>query len=353
MTPAGTKPYDAVYVTRYMGSKLRLLDFVVPRIRSLAGTGAVVVDLMAGTHAVSYALRRTHRVVTNDVQAYAVTFGRALIENTTVPHVRDRIERDMAGVDAGPARRGWFTETYADTFFSEAQCSEIEAIRAAIERVDDRWARDVYVVALAYAMSHCQSSPGHFAQFMPGAHPRVASLRARSVTRSFLDKARSIDIAVDGRAGQVHHRDVHDLLDDPDLAAAAPPGSVAYLDPPYSTAQYSRYYHLLETVVRDDRPAVAHKARYRADRHRSPFCSRVEARSAFEDVVGRAAARGWNLVVSYATTGLVAAEALEALCARRYRTVEVHRRDHPQSMQGRGQRDDSAELLFVCAGPSP
>jgi adenine-specific DNA-methyltransferase len=96
---------------------------------------------------------------------------------------------------------------------------------------------------------------------------------------------------------------------------------------------------------------VAHKARYRDDRHHSPFCSRVQARAAFEDVIGRAAARGWNLVVSYATTGIVAAEALEAICRRRYRRVAAHRQPHPQSMQGRGQRDDSAELLFVCAGP--
>lgn len=353
MTPADAPADDALFVTRYMGSKLRLLDFVVPRIRSLAAPGAAVVDLMAGTQAVSYALRRTHRVVSNDVQAYACAFGRALVANTTVPHVRDRIERDMAGPIAGATRRGWFTQTYADTFFSADQCAEIEELRAAIAAVHDPWARDVYLLALAYAMSHCQSSPGHFAQFMPRTHPRIGALRALSVTRSFLEKARSIEIAVDGPPGTVHQRDVRDLLADPELDQQAPSGAVAYLDPPYSTAQYSRYYHLLETVVLDDRPDVAHKARYRDDRHHSPFCSRVQARAAFDDVVGRCAARGWSLVVSYATTGLVAADALEALCARRYRSVAVHRRQHPQSMQGRGQRDDSAELLFVCAGPAP
>ena len=36
-----------------------------------------------------------------------------------------------------------------------------------------------------------------------------------------------------------------------------------YLDSPYSGEQYSRFYHILETLVKYDNPEVLFKAKYR------------------------------------------------------------------------------------------
>jgi adenine-specific DNA-methyltransferase len=334
-----------------MGSKARLLPFIAPVLKDICGPSGVLVDLMAGTQAVGYAMRPYAHVVSNDVQTYSAVFGRALVSNTTVGHVRDRIDEDMRTVADGNRRRGWLTSTYGDTFFSSEQCSEIEEIRHAIQQVPNEQARCVYLVALAYAMSHCQSSPGHFAQYMPSDHPRIGALRSLSVAKSFLDKARSIDINVESAAGDVLCEDVFALLGRDDLTVMAPPGSVAYLDPPYSTAQYSRYYHLIETVFRNDQPLVSHKGLYRPDRHQSPFCSTRRVADAFRRVASASAKRQWRLVVSYADSGILSQETLMSVLRERYADVEMLRQHHPHSMQGRGTVQSTSELLFVCRQP--
>src|SRR5207253_2965645 len=66
-----------------------------------------------------------------------------------------------------------------------------------------------------------------------------------------------------------------------DLDAAQLRGAVIYADPPYSKDHYSRYYHVLETLVRYDYPSAAGAGRYRPDRYSTPFSLRRQAPAAF------------------------------------------------------------------------
>ena len=84
---------------------------------------------------------------------------------------------------------------------------------------------------------------------------------------------------------------------------------VVYADPPYTRDHYSRYYHVLETFVLRDNPAVT-KVRigglerisrgvYRVDRHQSPFCIPSKVAEAFSKLFAGVARRGLPLVLSY------------------------------------------------------
>jgi len=340
-------PYKSIYVTRYMGSKLRLLDFIVPKILAMHKSNFVFVDLMAGTHALGYALRDYASVIANDVQRYSTLIGTALISNSTVQRVESDQRAELNEEIRQLVPEGWFSKTYADTYFSREQCREVETIRSAISRHDDEPLRSILLLALMYAMGYAQSSPGHFAQYMPASHPRVQSLRALSVRAAFRQYLEDVEINVAGPSNEVHQRDVHEFL-------ANPPGAtrqsavVAYLDPPYSTAQYSRYYHLLETVVLDDEPEVAFKGLYRPDRFSSQFCSRSHVREEFRRVIQRTAELGWELVISYGTHALLPAAELLNLAKQFYTRVEMSEQSYPHSMQGRGVVQDRSELIFVC-----
>ena len=341
---------ESVYVTRYMGSKYRLLDFVVPALNGVARHDAPIIDLMAGTHAVGYALRSDRVVIANDVQAYSEIFGRALLLNRQFPQVHTRMRADLGHIKTEKSSEGWFSKTYADTYFSYEQCREIEEIRARISQLTNEVLSAIYLTALVFAMGLCQSSPGHFAQFMPSDHERVKVLRAKSIVEAFESRCMELKFQIEGPHCHVFRREAGQLLSDAGLRSLAPEGSVVYLDPPYTTAQYSRYYHLLETVVLDDQPKVLHKAKYRNDRHQSDFCSSSRAASTFDVFLGKISSRGWNLVISYSSHAVVPITELIDLAKTHFEQLSVQSRKYAHSMQGRGQVADRLEYVIAAKG---
>lgn len=68
----------------YLGSKLRLLDFIEENVRNVTPEGAGVCDLFAGSGCVSYKLSRLFPVVACDIQHYSKVICDALLQPCTL-----------------------------------------------------------------------------------------------------------------------------------------------------------------------------------------------------------------------------------------------------------------------------
>ena len=66
----------------YLGSKLRILDFIQRTIDDVDPSGAGVCDLFAGSGTVSYKLSSTHSVTSVDIQEYSRVICSALLKPT-------------------------------------------------------------------------------------------------------------------------------------------------------------------------------------------------------------------------------------------------------------------------------
>lgn len=85
--------------------------------------------------------------------------------------------------------------------------------------------------------------------------------------------------------------------------------SAYYADPPYTIDHYSRFYHVLETLVRRDTPMLDEMNKqgrrtvmrgvYRTGRYQSSFCIPSEAPAAFDTLFTLAARRRVPLILSY------------------------------------------------------
>ena len=73
---------------------------------------------------------------------------------------------------------------------------------------------------------------------------------------------------------------------------------LVYIDPPYTNAHYSRFYHILETLVNYDYPELEFFGRYRNDRFQSSFCIKSEATQEFEYMIGTCAEAQKIILVS-------------------------------------------------------
>jgi adenine-specific DNA-methyltransferase len=129
--------------------------------------------------------------------------------------------------------------------------------------------------------------------------------------------------------------------------------SVIYADPPYTGDQYSRYYHLLETMILYDYPDISSKGQYRSNRYSSRFSMKTTVEAAFAELVAAAAKLDSTIVISYPEKGLLdnPRPFLCQLLASHYRKSGVVAEiDHQHSSLGgsKGQeRSAVTEIVYL------
>jgi adenine-specific DNA-methyltransferase len=119
------------------------------------------------------------------------------------------------------------------------------------------------------------------------------------------------------------------------LEVQYPEAEVAYLDPPYTPADYSTYYHIWDSIARWDKPDVALKTNRRVDRVKSsknrdtgmvsPWYSKKTALKATEKLVDRLPVK--YCVFSYSDEGLIALQDMKKLCSK-YTSYHIHEQQH-------------------------
>jgi adenine-specific DNA-methyltransferase len=218
---------------------------------------------------------------------------------------------------------------FGSSYFGISQAIEIDSLRYAIDQRPDTH-RSRYLAALVQAVSHCATAPGHFAQFLV---PRdrentlyIGRIRQRSVLTRFLAALISfpnID-CFDRVKNRAYRSDATSLLksNQDDFPRR---NFVIYADPPYSKAQYSRYYHVLESLVLYDYPDCEGKGRYRSDRFHTNFSRRAGVVSAMTDFVEAAAKLRAPLYISYPRDGLLSDGGgnLRAILREHYKVVRL------------------------------
>lgn len=207
-----------------------------------------------------------------------------------------------------------FSLTYADSYFGMQQCVEIDSIVFSLDKMIDNGTIDQdqkgwLLIALAVAMQKTANTTGHFAQYLEPKESnskRYIQQRKRSIRIEWLNQI--YELAPIGTTGwrkrnRSFNMDAFQLLDS--LKETKQKPNVIYADPPYTNDQYSRFYHLFETLVLYDYPSTVAKGRYRSARYQSDFSLKAKAVKAFEELAYKCKSLKANLVVSYPDRGLI------------------------------------------------
>lgn len=361
-----------------MGTKRDLARTVAGIIDS-ARSGPVL-DVFSGMCSVGEALAGHRQIWTNDIQVFAYEVATALFTSTDellkpvrmadihfdeynkhLSHITQQLSgsidaeealfasrdfksfeknymvlRDTLKIEIGRLSNGsftLFTRLYADTFFGVRQAIQIDSILASlcrslegrqISNQQKRWAN----IGLGRAMLRIANSTGHFAQFLK---PKVQSYlvfirqRKRDVWSEWLMAADEMSPAGDlhwRKGNRVFNEDSLKLI--PTLKDMTDCPSVIYADPPYTDDQYSRYYHVLETLILYDYPTISGAGLYRTGRFKTPFSLKSQVIDAMENLISSVAECGADIVLSYPTNGLIyeAGGDPEMILRRYFRSVE-------------------------------
>lgn len=339
--------FENIHTIRYMGTKANLLDFIAPEILAITPTDGTVCDLMAGTNSIGYSLKPFFKIITNDVQKYSLTIANALIKNQefTINSFSAIDQLENYYIDNLKNRFfHFFEDYYSDTYFSKDQCAAIDAIRYAISKLRNPTLQDLYLSALMGTMCLAQSTTGHFAQYMPKENPRVQALRAINIWNEFVSRCNDYNtISVSKFKNECYCTDFHNLLTDGVLDEV----NTLYVDSPYTQEQYSRFYHVLETVVKYDSPKVEFKAKYRSDRFMSKFCYKKTVRNEFESILQFASHKNINIVISYSNKSIMPIDDLLKLCGKYYYNIQCKTKGYKHSTQGKGSLGRIEYLLIL------
>jgi hypothetical protein len=235
-------------------------------------------------------------------------------------------------------------------------------LRFAIDQLhgnDRSWA----LGALICAVSSCAHSyGGHFAQprvdaddvkkFSALAEPMLTS-RGLSVSHEFF--VRLTSLAAESAEANFKVEPIEGPWEKAmdtaaELVAGAP--VCVYLDPPYTRDEYSRYYHVLETLVRYDYPHVAGKPsiprRGERGRFASPFATRStsQVELLLERIIRECMQRGWSCLWSYSNSGVAAIDRVIGDLSGSVAYLEMFAMDH--AYKGQGRHSSKTVKEYVC-----
>lgn len=378
------------HLLKYMGSKREILYYIEKAVEDLEVDSSCFCDLFSGTAVVSAAFLDKYDIISNDIQQYSSVFAHTYSSNIAenvdedfrqkvldkakclvnefyakYPHfqfdyteVRDY--EDLVDIEKRQQRLieekfdlgfSLFAKNYSGTYWSYEQCVWIDSIRAIAEDYKGSVGYYAILSALIFAMSYTSQSTGHFAQFRDVTRQNVEDIllyRRKDFLPLFVKKLDELMLLLNTTPA---HSMTVTSLDYLDCLRIVPDNSIVYADPPYSAVHYSRFYHVIETLVRYDHPHLEYKGRYRDDRHQSPFDKRKEVANAFQLLFRAVDERKSHLILSYSDNGLVNGDVLLELGKRtigdKY-DISYVEKSYIHSKMGRSDenRMDVNELLF-------
>lgn len=255
------------------------------------------------------------------------------------------------------------TAYFANVYFGVRQAVELDCLRFAIDQLGDAVEREWALGALIVAASSVATTyGGHFAQ--PPAPPerlvnptvakRVLARRHVSATREFEIRLLSLS-----RESEEIPHSVESVPGpwskalDATARMLEPSRTVVYLDAPYRREEYSRYYHVLETLVSYGYPSADTSARIPSkgiERFASEFFTRNQntMTDALSHTIRSILDAGFRCAWSYADRAdadpLAVLDSVSGSCSRA-RSVAS---DHEFKRQGRSREAGGVrEFLFL------
>lgn len=241
-------------------------------------------DLFAGTGVVATrALDFFDRIVINDhLHSNSIIYEAFYGLGSTRPKILAQFVAEMNSNTPDLKKSNYFSKNYGGLYFSKPDAIQIGNIREQIDSTNRKFSRKeraILIASLIYSADRVANTVGHYETF----------LKNQSLTPRF--KYRLISYQKNSKV-EIHRRDANELVREVE-------SDVVYIDPPYNSRQYSRFYHVLETLTKWDNPALFGVARKPPTENSSDYC-KVVAPIAFADLIANVKAK--LVVVSYNST---------------------------------------------------
>lgn len=322
---------------RYIGSKAKLSDWIMELIDAETDHIRTFTDLFAGTATISsQALVKYEKVIINDFLHANNIIYKGFFEagDWDRKKVSDIITR-YNSLDPEVLQDNYFSENFGGKFYEYNVSKLIGYIRQDIEDIKDQLTEKEYNILLAtliYNIDKLANTVGHFDAYIK------KPIKPQPLRLRLIDAKSFANV-------EIHREDANQL-------ARQIKSDLVYIDPPYNSRQYCRFYHLYETLIKWDKPKLYGVALKPEPENMSTYCT-VKAKDSFEDLVMNLDTR--YLVVSYNNTYKSKSNSSEnkikleeiAEILNRCGETKIFECSHRFFNAGKTEFDDHKELLFI------
>lgn len=302
----------------YIGSKLKLLDFIKDNVQKYTGKKCSELDsfgdYFSGTGVVGrhFADNGCKKVISNDIQHYGYIVSSVL---TTKDMDIDKVKLEVSNIntmlnsinDTTSANSSHFVyNTYTEgcndvkrMYLTTLNGLKVDVARQYIDKllkegniVEKEW-RCLLKIIL-YAVTKVSNVASVYGAYLK-AYKKCA-------TNNFVLDSDVIDdlIQNDDIEHSAYNTDISSLVNELQETV-----EVVYLDPPYNNRRYDQNFHVLETVSKYDYPEVKGKTGQRVNENvgAKSFCSKANTKDSFKQIFNDINAK--YLFMSYNSEGIL------------------------------------------------
>ena len=322
---------------RYTGSKAKLVGWIMSLIDKEC-SGKVFLDIFAGTGVVAAAAASNsfRHVIVNDLlysnyASFKAFFGKGEWDGGKLKKIVDNYNN----VDSKDIKENFFSKNFGDKYFNLETAKIIGFIRDKIEKDKAKLTEKEYFILLAslmYSADKVANTVGHYDAYIRK-KPKDSKFYMKLIEPI---KVKKIDI----------------FREDSNLLVKNLRADVVYIDPPYNSRQYSRFYHVLETLIKGDTPKLYGVALKPEPENMSDYC-RVKAPEVFGDLIKNLACK--YIVVSYNNTynsksnssrNKIKLEQIRQILESRGET-KIFNKTHRFFNSGKTSFENHQELIFI------
>lgn len=332
----GYKMFD-LESRRYIGNKAKLTRWIMDIINEHTGGYHTFFDVFAGTASVSKAaIPHADKIIMNDFLSsnniiYQAFFGEGQYDLDKLYSIVEYYN----SIKPSSVRDNYFSENFGGKFFDYLNSKLIGYIREDLERRRNDLTTKEYAILLAsliYSIDKIANTVGHFDAYIKkeiAYHPLYIQLIR----------------PLEPKSVEIHKEDSN-------MLARKVMADVAYIDPPYNSRQYSRFYHIYENLVEWQKPELFGVAMKPKAQNMSAYCT-ASAPAAFRDLIQNLNVR--YIAVSYNNTydsksgsskNKITLEQIKAILEERGHTT-VYDCSHRCFNTGKTEFADHKELLFI------
>ncbi len=323
---------------RYIGNKAKLTQWILNIIREHTGGFHSFFDVFAGTASVSKAvIPYADNIIMNDFLysnniIYKAFFGKGEYDDVKLLNLIARYN----SIDPDDIPDNYFSDNFGDKFFDYKNAKLIGWIREDIEKYRRRSLTEkeyaILLASLIYSIDKIANTVGHFDAYIK------KSISYRPLTLQLIKplSPKSVEI----------------YREDSNLLAKRISADVAYIDPPYNSRQYSRFYHIYENLITWEKPQLYGVAMKPKPQNMSAYCT-TSAATAFRDLIMKLQVK--YIAVSYNNTydpksgsskNKITLEEIRSILKQKGKTT-IYDCAHKYFNTGKTDFIDHKELLFI------
>lgn len=269
---------------RYIGNKNKLMPWISKLIHDNT-KGTSFFDVFAGTGSVTeWELPYFETFHINDFLFSNEIIFKAFFGNEEYDVTKlEQLATEFNKINEQQYDDDYFVNNYGDKFFSHNDAIKIGEIRERIQRDKSLNKREhsILLASLVYSADRAANTVGHY-----DAYRKIDYVPDRFIFGLITPEQ------TNGKHINVYRRDANELVREINA-------DVVFLDPPYNSRQYSRFYHVLESIVKWDKPELFGVAMKPKAENMSEY-SRKLASMAFNDLIQNI--HGRYIVVTYNNT---------------------------------------------------